>query len=184
MSATSQPLVPSQAARREAWGVPDTPTDGKLPGNASPHLDKPVTAPVRLTNRPPVPHQRRFTSDVTDGQLSSNRGLSRQHIPPRNQPQWQHQGDQYSHHQGQQQHQSYYGPMHHSASVPDSVGATPAQQLPYPPHGYPPYPGQPQWGAQGQDITVQSGAPIQPVHVHVQGSQQGIYIHVGDISIL
>ena len=174
MSATSQPPVPSQVpptARREAWGVPDTPTDRQLPGNASPHLEKPVTAPVRLTNRPPVPHRRHFTSDGTDGPSSSN---IRQHTPLRlNQPQWHHQGDQYSHHQGQQEQQSYNGPMHHSASYPDSVGAIPVQQLPYPPHRYPPYSGQPQWGAQGQDITVQSGAPIQPVHV--QGSQQGIY---------
>ncbi len=117
MSATSQPAVPSQVpptARREAWDVPDTPTDEQL---SSPHLDKPVTAPVRLLSRPPVPHQRGFIGD----------GIQRQH-----------QGDQYSHHQGQQQQQSYYRPIHHYASVPDSVGATTptlyGRYLPYPHH--------------------------------------------------
>ncbi len=172
MSATSNPPVSSQVpptAPREAWGVPGTPIDRQLPGNTSPHLEKPVTPPVQLSNRPPVPHRRRFTSDVTGGPSPSNRG---QQILPRNQPQWHHQGNQYSHHQGQQQHQSYYGPMHHSASYPDGVGTTTTtsygQQPPYPSHGYPPYSGQPQWGGQN----TQPGAPIQPVHV--QGSQQGI----------
>ncbi|XP_064383754.1 uncharacterized protein LOC135332299 [Halichondria panicea] len=170
MSATSQPLAPSQVpptAPREAWGVHDTPIDRQLPGNTSPHLERP---PVRPTNRPPVPHRRRFASEGIDGPSPSNR---RQHIHPRNQPQWHYQGDQYPHHQGPQQHQSYYGPMHHSASYPDSMGTTTptsyGQQLPYPPYGYPPYSGQPQWGGQDATIAVQSGAP----QVRVQGSQHG-----------
>ncbi len=165
MSATSQPPIPPQVpptAPREAWGVPDTPTDGYLPGNVSPHSKRPVTAPVRVSSRPPVPHPICFTTDGTDGPSPSNGG---QHIPPwLNQPR-QYQGDQYPHHQGQQQQHSYNEPMHHStsASFPGGMGTTPtsySQQLPYPPHGYPPYSGQPQ-GGQNTAITVQSGAPVQ-----------------------
>ncbi len=163
MSVTSQPPVPLQVsptAPREAWGVPNTPTDGYLPGNAYPHSERPVTAPVRVS---PVPHRRRFTTDGTDGPSPSKGG---QHIHPRlNQPR-QYQGDQYPHHQWQQQQQqhSYNEPMHHSASFPDGVGTTTptsySQQLPYSPHGYPPYSGQPQ-GGQNTAITVQSGSPVQ-----------------------
>ncbi len=93
MSATSQPPIPPQVsptAPRVDWGVPDTPTNGQLPGNTYPHPKRLVIAPVRVSSRPPVPHRSRFTNDVTDGPSPSNGG---QHIPPRlNQPQWQYSG--------------------------------------------------------------------------------------------
>ncbi len=163
MSVTSPPLVPSQVpptAPREAWGVPDTPTDpdGQFSGNVS------------LLSKRPVPYRKRFTSEGTDGPPLSN---IRQHTSPRmNQPQWQHQRDQYPHHYWQQQQQPYYRSIRHSASVPDGVGATtytlPSYCQQHPPHGYPPYSGQPQWRGQH---TESAGVPIQLV----QGNQHGMF---------